>query len=214
MQALIQRAGNELIRRRFNSMAELRSGVYSALVQLLDDQDLIRNLPFDASRNPKASIGDLDPRKMSRFIRAARQARGFPIQEGATPEELLTHLNLLDGGQLTNAALLLFGKEPQRFIASSSVKCAHFHGVEVAKPIPSYQIYKGTVFEVVDGAVDFVMSKLDLEIGTRVDGPAAPVTYEIPREVVAEAMVNAVAHRDLLPLVVIRRNLDIVVGLA
>ena len=40
------------------------------------------------------------------------------------------------------------------------------------------------------------MSKLAARVGTRSDGPQAPVTYEIPRDVVAEALVNAVAHRD------------------
>ena len=34
--------------------------------------------------------------------------------------------------------------------------------IEVAKPIPSYQVHKGTVFDLVDQAVDFVMSKLNL----------------------------------------------------
>lgn len=72
----------------------------------------------------------------------------------------------------------------------------HFHGTEVRKPIPSYQIYKGTVFELVDQAVDFVMSKIARRVGTRALSPQAPVDYELPREVVAEAIVNAVTHRD------------------
>ena len=72
----------------------------------------------------------------------------------------------------------------------------HFHGTEIRKPIPSYQVYKGTVFELVDQAVDFVMSKLAARVGTRAEWPRAPVTYEIPRDVVAEAIVNAIAHRD------------------
>jgi predicted HTH transcriptional regulator len=76
------------------------------------------------------------------------------------------------------------------------VKCAHFHGTEVAKPIPSYQVYKGTVFELVDQAVDFVLSKINLAVGTRERSTQVPVAYEIPPEVVREAIVNAVAHRD------------------
>ena len=71
-----------------------------------------------------------------------------------------------------------------------------FHGTEVAKPIPSYQVYKGTVFELVDQAVDFVLSKINRSIGTRKKSARAPRTYEIPEEVVTEAIVNAVAHRD------------------
>lgn len=106
------------------------------------------------------------------------------------------HLNLLDTGRPVNAAVLLFARLPQRFLISSAVKCAHFHGTEVAKPIPSYQVYKGTAFEPVDQAVDFVLSKINLAVGTRTEGTQVPVTYEIPPEVVREAIVNAVAHRD------------------
>ncbi len=45
----------------------------------------------------------------------------------------------------------------------------HFHGKEVRKPIPSYQIFKGTVFELVDRAADFVLSKLAAMVGTRAE---------------------------------------------
>ena len=133
---------------------------------------------------------------MNRFIRTARSARAFPLTEGASTEELLVHLDLLNDGKPTNAAMLLFGKSPQRFLISSEVRCAHFHGTEVAKPIPSYQVYKGTAFQLVDQAVDFVLSKIALSVGTRAESVQAPVNYEIPKEVVTEAIVNAVAHRD------------------
>ncbi len=106
------------------------------------------------------------------------------------------HLNLLNDGRLTNAAVLLFGKSPQRFLICSEIRCAHFHGTEVGKPIPSYQVYKGTAFDLVDQAVDFVLSKVNRSIGTRAQDVRAPTTYEIPKEVVSEAIVNAVVHRD------------------
>jgi len=40
------------------------------------------------------------------------------------------------------------------------------------------------------------LSRINLEIGTRDTGVDVPIEYEIPRAVVAEAIVNAVAHRD------------------
>jgi len=46
---------------------------------------------------------------MAWFIRTARAMGRFPLAENASPEELLEHLSLLDDGQLTNAAILLFG---------------------------------------------------------------------------------------------------------
>ena len=170
--------------------------MYASLVHYLEAHELIRHGPFDAAPCPDASLADLDPDRMTWFLREARRARGFPLSESATPEELLAHLNLLNAGQLTHAAVLLFARQPQRFLISSEVKCAHFHGTEVAKPIPSYQVYKGTVFQLVDQAVDFVLSKINLAVGTRAESTQAPVAYELPPEVVREAIVNAVAHRD------------------
>ena len=196
MQALIGKAEAGLIRKRFNTSEELVAGLYAALVEYLAAAEVILSSPFDASPCAKATRDDLDFERMIRFTRTARRARQFPLTEDASPEELLGHLNLLNDGRLTNAALLLFGKLPQRFLISSEVRCAHFHGTEVGKPIPSYQVYKGTAFELVDQAVDFVLSKINRSIGTRAETVRAPTTYEIPKEVVTEAVVNAVAHRD------------------
>ena len=196
MQALIGRAQAGLIRKRFNTAEELQIGLYAALVEYLESKELIRWGPFDAAPCPDATLNDLDFARMTRFIRTARRARQFPLTEDSPPEELLTHLNLLNKGRPTNAALLLFGTAPQRFLLSSEIKCAHFHGTQVAKPIPSYQVYKGTAFALVDQAADFVLSKIALSVGTRAESVRAPVTYEIPKEVVTEAVVNAVAHRD------------------
>ena len=166
------------------------------MVEYLEGKELIRWGPFDATPCAKATLDDLDVERMAQFIRTARRVRQFPLPEGTPPEQLLEHLNLRNEGRLTNAAVLLFGKTPQRLLMSSEVRCAHYHGTEVAKPIPSYQVYKGTVFELVDQAVDFVLSKINRSIGTRAESVRAPRTYEIPPEVVIEAIVNAVAHRD------------------
>ncbi len=196
MLALIQKAQIGLIRKRFNTSEELVTALYAALVEYLDSKDLIRSEPFDAAPCLKASLDDLDTEQMAWFIRIARGARAFPLPVDASTEDLLIHLNLLNDGRPTNAAMLLFGKSPQRSFISSEVRCAHFHGTQVAKPIPSYQVYKGTAFQLVDQAVDFVLSKIALSVGTRAESVQAPVTYEIPKEVVTEAIVNAVAHRD------------------
>ena len=156
----------------------------------------MRSGPFDAAPCPGATLDDLDVAGMYRFIRVARTSRQFPLLEETRPQDLLRHLGLLKRGRLTNAAVMLFGRARQRFVISSKIECAHFHGTEVAKPIPFHRVYKGTVFELVDQAVDFVLSKIDRSVGTRERSVQAPVAYEIPEDVVTEAIVNAVAHRD------------------
>ena len=178
MQSLIAKAQSGLIRKRFNTVAELKAGVYAALVEYLESKEMIRWGPFDAAPCRNTTMDDLDFERMAQFIRTARHVRQFPLPEGTPSRQLLEHLNLLNGNRITNAAVLLFGKKPQRFLISSEIRCAHFHGTEVAKPIPSYQVYKGTAFDLVDQATDFVLSKINRSIGTRAESARAPRTYE------------------------------------
>lgn len=196
MQALIRKAGEQLIRRRFGSVPELTAALYASLVEHLERKGLLRTRPFDASACPQATLADISEEKVQWFLARARRERRFALEENTPTAKVLAHLNLLDAGQPTHAAILLFGRDPQRFLLTSEVKCLHFHGTEVRKPIPSYQVYRGTVFELVDQAADFVMSKLARAVGTRAKGSEAPVEYELPRGAVTEAIVNAVAHRD------------------
>jgi len=196
MTDLVRKAGEQLIRKRVASVSELIAAVYASLVEHLQRTGVIRTKPLDASACPDATLADLDEQKLDRFLRLARSERNFPLQPGTPVLQVLTHLNLLDKGSPSHAAVLLFGNQPQRFLISSEVKCVHFFGTEVAKPMPDYKIFKGTVFELVDQALHFVMDKLAHAVGTRAESVAAPITPEIPRLAVSEAIVNAVAHRD------------------
>lgn len=82
------------------------------------------------------------------------------------------------------------------FFPSATIKCANFHGLQVLKPIPDYKEFGGTVFEVADDAVNFVLSKISLSTGTREKSNQVETIYEIPRAVFSEAIINAVAYRD------------------
>lgn len=195
--ALIEKAERSVVRKAFSDFEELRSAVYDSLVRYLEELDYIRKLPFDASICRGATLEDIDASKIEHFVMLAKAHRGFPIPYSAGIATILTHLRLMsDTGKLTNSAILLFGKRPQDFFPCTTVKCAQFYGTNITKPIPSHHVFQGTVFDVVDKAVDFVMSRIDVHVGTRAYSNTAPVTCEIPREAVTEAIVNAVVHRD------------------
>jgi ATP-dependent DNA helicase RecG len=196
MLSLINKAQRQLNRRRFGSIPELTANLYASLVEYLMRSGAIQSGPFDASPCPDSTIADISEEKIAAFLARAQRARDYALGPDTPVHDALVHLNIISGNQPAHAAILLFGRQPQRFLLSSEIKCLHFHGTEVRKPIPSYQVYKGDLFELVDQAVDFVMGKLDRSVGTRAVSNDAPVTYEIPREAVAEAIVNAVAHRD------------------
>jgi len=194
--AFIKKVQKVLVRKCFCSVEELKLSVYTSLINYLIEKEIIRTAPFDTSTNIRATLEDIDTEKIKDFVRLAKSKRGFPLPETSTAEAILTHLNLYSERKLTNASLLLFGKEPQRFFINSEIRCASFYGTTVEKPIPSYKVFKGDIFELVNQAEEFVLSKLDYAIGTRAESTSIPGAYEIPKEIISEAIVNAVAHRD------------------
>lgn len=64
------------------------------------------------------------------------------------------------------------------------------------KPIEDYKTFEGSVAEQISQATRWVMSKLSVRYGQRNEEAQNEVEYEIPRSVIFETIVNAVAHRD------------------
>ena len=192
----IDKIQSEIVRHRFLELSGLIKGVYESLLRYLEEKGYIQSGPFDAQLHPYATLEDIDQTKIYNFVKLAKSRRGFALDESHPVGKILHHLHLMRKEQLTHAALLLFGKKPGQFFPTANVKCAVFHGLTKSKPIPSFKILEGDVFALVDLAIEFVMSRLDFGIGTRAASNIAPGQYEIPREVVAEAIVNALAHRD------------------
>ncbi len=196
IQQLIAKASNELVRRRIEDRSALTAEVYASLVDYLDNTGALRVPPFDTSVCEQATIKDISRKRVEWFLDTARRERGFPLKANTGTPSLLTHLNLMAAGKPTNAAMLLFGGNPQKFHQTAETKCIHCHGTEYRRPFASMQVYGGDLFSQVDNATDFVLAKINRSIGTRDAAIIAPATYELPPEAVNEAIVNAIAHRD------------------
>ncbi len=194
---LVSKISRQLRRRRFKSTNELlHERIYPSLIEFLRWKGILHSVAFEQEPIPKLDHAAIDESKVHWFLKRAREARGYPIELDTPVDEVLAHLDLLTDGQLTQSAVLLFGKKPQSWLPASEVKCLHFHGTETVKPIPDYQIFKGNLFELIDQATDYVMAKVARKAGVRDAGPANEVTYEIPKAAVSEIIINALAHRD------------------
>ncbi len=152
--------------------------------------------PFDTSPCESATIRHLSRKRVEWFLDTARRERAFPLKPNTSTQALLTHLNLLEQGKPTHAAVLLFGANPQQFHRTAEIKCIHCHGIEYRRPFDSLQVYGGDIFVQADQSLDFVLGKINRAIGTRAEGITAPATYELPPDAIGEAIVNAIAHRD------------------
>ena len=187
---------NELSYRVFSNPSVLVSLVKQSLYEYLKYKGIIQTSSFDEQTRDDASIADIDAKKIKDFLHQARQKRGFPLAEDTDPITVLKHLRLLRQDKPSNGALLMFANDPQYFFPSAVVKCAWFLGTETVKPIEDYKTFDGSVAEQISQATSWVMSKLSVSFGQRNEEAQNEVEFEIPRSVIFETIVNAVAHRD------------------
>ncbi len=193
--AFVTKADAQLTRRSFRGVPDLQGQLYASLVRILENEGLISNRPFDA-RAARANMSDLDEQRILAVIEQAGRARNFTLRRPTSAKEALRHLNLLDGEVPSHAAVILFAPESRRIVSSAFITCLHFAGTESARPILSQNVVHGPLFDQIDTALDFVMARLARPVGTREESARLESGFEIPRPAVAEAIINAVAHRD------------------
>ncbi len=148
-------------------------------------------MQFEARVPPGARMKDLDGEQVSAYVKALN----LPGDE--TEEETLLRRGCLveEDGTLrpTYAALLLFGRHPQRRLPSANILAARFSGVAFADEYLKQDI-GGTLLQQLQQAEQFVRDNLRSVV--RLVGLRHKTTPEYPLEAVRELLVNAVAHRD------------------
>ena len=148
---------------------------------------------FDEQICEEASLADIDGEKVKWFIREAKKQRKLEIQEEVSIKETLMRLNLLKREKLTNAAILLFGKNPQKFFPQAEVKCARFKGIEPLEFI-DMKVFRGNIIDQREDALEFVKEHIKLQ--AKLIGTQRVEKWEYPLEAIREAITNAIVHRD------------------
>jgi ATP-dependent DNA helicase RecG len=159
--------------------------------------------PWDRRPCHAATVSDIDLLS----LRDALQRMGVYTSE-RSPESFLA-----DGVQLSpfvpslcvaeplsgvlrprNYAVLLFGREPQRFIPGAFAIHSAYPGVDRTDPISHRFEIAGTLLD----QARRLQELLDREVVTLFDKTSmkAPNAEKYPRRALQEAMVNALAHRD------------------
>ncbi len=101
--------------------------------------------------------------------------------------------------EMSGAAILLFGKDPQRFFKRARVRFVRYEGVEAKVGAEMNVIkdvmFKGRILEMVQKALDFVRSQIKEHTYLGKDGRFV-TDPEYPEFVWKEVIINAIAHRD------------------
>ncbi|MCK4417538.1 MAG: putative DNA binding domain-containing protein [Candidatus Latescibacteria bacterium] len=93
----------------------------------------------------------------------------------------------------TNAGVLFFGVEPQRFLPHSELKIARFKGTTMTEFIDRVEL-RGPLPELIDDAERFV--RRNTRRATKIVDFEQVNIAEYPYEAIREAITNAVGHRD------------------
>jgi len=141
-------------------------------------------LRWDDKPCQDAKLGDIDHEKLRRFLNKAHL-------ESSSTDVALRNLGLSPGGKLTNAAVLLFGRAPQKFMRNAQLRCAVFTN---AYSIIDQKDYEGDLFLLIEEAQSYILK--NIHIGERMEGLYRADVPEISQEAFREAIINAFCHRD------------------
>ncbi len=166
----------------------------------MTDDDLTRTvlekvgMTWDEVVEPRATLDDLDPKQLRRFRALCSEKGRRPIPSGERDATVLEKLGLLRDGQPLRAAVLLFGKEPQRFYPSALVKIGRFRSPTL---IVDDREVASTLFDQIEGTMNYFREHLQTRFEFRGE-IAREVIWEYPLEALREAITNAICHRDYL----------------
>lgn len=101
--------------------------------------------------------------------------------------------------EMSGAALLLFGKEPQRFFPRARVRFIRYDGTEAKvgteMNVIKDKMFEGKILDVVRQSLEFVGDQIKERTRLGSDG-RFHTTPEYPEFVWKEIIINAIAHRD------------------
>ncbi len=150
-------------------------------------------LYFDSQICEGATLKDINKNEIKRFLEKAEFERRLEINPNITVEEALEKLNLIKNGNLTNAAILLFGKNPQNFFLQAETKCARFKGTKPLEFV-DMKVFGGNIINQRDDSLEFV--KEHIKLHAEIKGTERVEKWEYPIEAIREAITNAICHRD------------------
>lgn len=140
------------------------------------------------------TLKEIDNAKIKVFLKKAENERNILFEGSASALNILRKLKLIEKYKITNAAILLFGKNPQKIFYRSMVKCGRFKGTEAIDFIDMHNL-EGTIIEQVTSALNFISRHINIAVKISGD-PQREEIWEYPKEALREAIINAVCHRD------------------
>lgn len=150
---------------------------------------------FSSEYCPDASIGDLDPVAVEKFRRLWQRKAGDANLATRSAEQLLADSELIIGGRITFAALILLGsREPLGRLLAQSEIVFEYRSNDAPGPAAERRVFRLGFLPVLDEIWRLVNLRNDLQHFQQ-----GLFVWDVPtfnESAIREAVLNAVSHRD------------------
>ena len=181
----------------FHGAIYLRVGSTTKRIDGQTHLEFLRNrqiLSFDENFELSSTENDLDINKVKVYLTERNQLdflKTHSLQEFLLSSKLAS----INGKfKIKNPAILLFGKNPTQFIPQAEIKLVQFSGTEAVNII-AHKLIQEDLIQSITQTVAFVEKTISKSIEIK-DTAKRTENYEYPLNVIREAIVNAIVHRD------------------
>ncbi len=137
------------------------------------------------------SLEDIDTETVERFKLLAKD-RVPSIEQETDLQALMERLNLVVGGRFKRAAVVLFGKNVQKYVLQARIKIGKFL---TDTEVLTTDIVEGNLIQQVDRALDILRTKYLLSY-ISYEGIHRREKLVYPYEALREALLNSIIHRE------------------
>lgn len=138
------------------------------------------------------AIDEIDEPTVRKFLKmAAHSGRLRVFNENESVSQILERLKLTVDGKIANAAILLFGKDPQQYFINAITRVGRFKNEST---IIGDRRIEGNLFKQIEEAEEaiknFINVRYEIKELYRKD------IWDYPLEAIREALLNSLIHRD------------------
>ncbi len=152
-----------------------------------------------------ADLDDLDPESIQVFLKDAEKSGRLPDCSGLAVREILDKLRLTDRGKLKRAAIILFGKDPNRFYPNVQVRIGRFGSNDT--DLNFQEVEEANLIQL----LNIIPRQLNQKFLTKVidfEGLQRIEKGEYPVAAIREMLLNALVHRSYMGAAVQLRVYD------
>jgi ATP-dependent DNA helicase RecG len=142
-----------------------------------------------------SSVNDIDETSVQKFLLDASKSGRMPEVSGLSTMEVLEKLRLTKEGKLKRGALILFGKDPNKFYPNILVKIGRFTGAD--EELTFQEVEEGNLIQLLSVVTEqlnrkFLSKQIDFKGLQRIEKGEYPVAA------IREMLLNALVHRNYM----------------